>query len=287
MTTKLQKISEYSEKGGEGKTSTTDGLAAVAGDRGMRVIVVDGDPRATATEELGVTVTSDTLTLNDLLYLPEDLDVEPTDPAEAIWDVLQPAGPQWPSTVRVIPAERRLANREADTRPFEGRLRMALAALEGEADIVFIDVPPRPGGKLVNTLLAATGKVLIPATLTTDGYAGIQHTLRTLKLIEAGGGRAPAVGGVVRNKIPRPGNWRAIHGDFYDLFEKHYSDMLLDIGDDDAEHKGIPEFAIREEAREASIPITAAPGREARKLTKYYGQVLDHILAGELESAHG
>lgn len=285
MTTKLTKVSEYSEKGGEGKTSTTDGLAAVAGDRGMRVIVVDGDPRATATEELGVTVTKDTYTLNDLLYLPEDLDEEPVDPAEAIWEVLQPAGPEWPSTVRVIPAERRLANREADTRPFEGRLRMALDALEGEADIIFVDVPPRPGGKLVNTLLAATEQVLIPATLTTDGYAGIQHTLRTLKLIEAGGGRAPAVGGIVRNRLPR--QFRTIHTDYYDLFEKNYSELLVDIGEEDARHKGIPEFAIREEARDASIPITAAPGREAKKLVKYYGQVLDHILAGKLESARG
>jgi chromosome partitioning protein len=50
------RFAEYSEKGGVGKTSITNGLAAVAGDRGMRVLVVDLDLRATASVELGLPI---------------------------------------------------------------------------------------------------------------------------------------------------------------------------------------------------------------------------------------
>jgi cellulose biosynthesis protein BcsQ len=50
----------------------------------MRVLVVDNDPRGTATNELGIEEAqlSQILTLNDLLAIPDKGD--PADPAEAI-----------------------------------------------------------------------------------------------------------------------------------------------------------------------------------------------------------
>jgi chromosome partitioning protein len=270
-----ESCAEYGEKGGVGKTNLTTGLAAAAADRGMRVVVIDGDPRATATDELGVQLGEDTLTLNDLLYLPEDADTMPTDPAEAVWDVLQPAGPAWPSTVRVIPAERKLANREMDPRPFEGRLARAVAALGGEVDLVLADMAPRPGGRLATALLRAMRKVTLPATLTTDGYEGVQHALRSLQLIEASGERAPEVVGIVRTIVPRDSERRAIHDNFDALLREKYGEILLDAQ--------ILNYSIREEARAAAIPITAAPGRAAKHLAGMYGQVLDRILAKKLE----
>jgi chromosome partitioning protein len=278
MAAEPESCAEYGEKGGIGKTSLTNGVAAKAGDRGMRVVVVDGDPRGTATDELGVQMGSQTLTLNDLLYMPVDPEVEPADPAEAIWDVLQPAGPAWPSTVRVIPAERKLANREMDPRPFEGRLRQALAALTGEVDLILADLAPRPGGRLVTTILSAMRKTIIPAPLTTDGYEGVQHTMRSLRLMRAGGGHAPEVVGIVRSMVPRDSDRRAIHDEFDRLLRENYGGQLLDVR--------IRMYAIREEARLAAIPITAAPGREAKLLAEAYGQVLDRILAADLEASH-
>lgn len=245
----------------------------------MRVVVVDGDPRGTATDELGVKVViGQTLTLNDLLYLPESPDEEPTDPAEAIWQVLQQAGPAWPSTVRVIPAERRLANREMDPRPFEGRLKRGIDALHGEADLVLGDLAPRPGGRLVTTVLAAMRKTLIPATLTTDGYAGVQQTLRSLRLMRSGGGTAPAVVGIVRSLVPRDSDRRAVHDSFDQLLQETFGGMLLCAQ--------VRTYAIREEARAAATPITAAPGREAKILAAVYGEILDYILAAKVEASH-
>jgi chromosome partitioning protein len=268
---------QWSEKGGVGKTSITTGVAAVAGARGIRVVVIDGDPRATATEELGVEVGDGTLTLNDLLYIPESLDAVPVDPAEAVFDVLCPAGPAWPSTVRVIPAERKLANRESDARPFHGRIRRAVAALSGHVDLVLIDMPPRPGGNLVNALIEASKKSLVPASLTTDGFAGVQHVLHSIRVLEAGGAHAPELVGIVRSQVPRDSERRAIHEHFNSMLIEKYGDYLLDVQ--------VREYSIREEARAASTPITAAPGPAARTLAKAYGTVLDCILAKELTGA--
>jgi chromosome partitioning protein len=278
VTAEPESCAQFGEKGGIAKTNLTTGLAAAAAHRGLRVVVVDGDPRGTATDELGVEVTERTLTLNDLLYLPESPDAEPTDPAEAIWDVLQPAGPAWPSTVQVIPAERKLANREMDPRPFEGRLKRAIAALAGEADLVLADLAPRPGGRLVTTILTAARKTILPVTLTTDGYEGLKHTLRSLRLMKSGGGIAPEVVGIVRTMVPRDSDRRAVHDSFDQLLQANFGATLLDTQ--------IRMYAIREEARAAATPITACPGPQAKLLAEAYGQVLDRILAPELEVSH-
>lgn len=260
---------QYSEKGGVAKTSDTNGLAAVAGDRGMRVVVVDGDPRGSASEELGIEDTSEILTLNDLLYIPPDDD--PPDPAEVVQDVIQPAGARWPSTVRVIPAERNLANRETDTAPIESRLKRAISGAD-DVDLWLFDLPPRAGGKLVTTLLSAATTVLIPATLTTDGYRGVEQAKRSLKLIRQGANPDLRYSGIVRSIVPRPGDRRGVHDEIDEALADTYPGEVLDTQ--------ITEYAVREEARLACVPITAAGGREAKILTGLYNELLDHLLSG-------
>lgn len=259
---------QYSEKGGVGKTSDTDGLAAVAGERGLNVVVVDGDPRATATQELDVAIDRDTLTLNDLLMIPAKGD--PPDPAEVIEDVIQPAGKKWPSNVRVIPAERNLAHRESDPAPIETRLARAIVGAP-DVDLWLMDAPPRPGGKLVTALLAAATTGLIPATLTTDGYDGIEHAKRSMKLIRQGMNPDLGYAGIVRSIVPKDSDRRGVHDEIDELLAEVYPGEILDIE--------ITEYAIREEVRLACIPITAAPGREAKILTGKYGLLLDHLLS--------
>lgn len=260
---------QYSEKGGVAKTSNTNGLAAVAGERGLNVIVVDGDPRGSATEELGVELDDDTLTLNDLLYIPPAGD--PPDPADVIEDVIQPAGPDWPANVRVIAAERKLANRETDAAPIETRLARAMAGAQ-DVDLWLFDLPPRAGGKLVTTMLTAATTVLIPATLTTDGYRGVEQAKRSLKLIRQGANPDLGYAGIVRSIVPRPGDRRTVHDEIDEALAATYAGEILDLQ--------ITEYAVREEARLACVPITAMTGREAKRLTGVYGQLLDHLLSG-------
>ncbi|MCO6011542.1 ParA family protein [Actinoallomurus purpureus] len=258
---------QYSEKGGVGKTSDTDGLAAVAAERGLNVGVVDGDPRATATAELGVEVNDDTLTLNDLLVIPAKGD--PPDPAEVVQDVLQPAGKAWPSNIRVIPAERNLAHRESDPAPIETRLARAILGAP-EIDIWFFDLPPRPGGKLITTLLAAATTVLIPATLTTDGFIGVEQARRSIRLIRQGMNPGLGYTGIIRSIVPKDSERRGVHDEVDAALADTYPGEVLDVQ--------ITEYAIREEARLACVPITSAPGREAKILIGKYGELLDHLL---------
>ena len=263
-------VSTYSGKGGVGKTSITAGMAAAAAARGLDVVTVDGDPRATLTQELGIEAASDRLTLNDLLYISPDRE-DPPDPADVIGDVIQPAGRGWPSNVRVIAAERNLANRETDPAPIEHRLRRGLAGLDpSTVDLVLCDLPPRPGGKIVNTILIATDVVLIPSTLQTDGYEGVRDAKRSLTLIQQGPHPQLRQLGIVRSIVPRDRDRRKIHDQIDRLLAETWPDELLGVM--------IHEYSIREETRFASAPITSAPGREARILDAAYAVLIDHLM---------
>ncbi|SDI51462.1 chromosome partitioning protein [Sinosporangium album] len=291
------RLAQYSEKGGVGKTSITTGLAATAGDRGMRVLVVDLDPRATASIELGMPIPEagdpQIFTLNDLLYV-DSADDEPVNPWDAILDTVHPAGESWPTTIRVLPSERKLAHRETDSAPIEMRLRAGLAAVADEYDLILFDLPPRASGKLVTTGLAACadyGGVLIPATLTTDGVDGTAQALRTIKQMRQGYSPGLDVAGIVRSDVPRDPDLRAINREMdRQLFDRvdtmlgAWSDMVLgeplptSAGDELPIRYLVRHYAIREEARYARVPITAAPGREARALVAAYGDILDLLI---------
>jgi len=264
-------IASYSEKGGVGKTSLAAGLTAVAADQGSSVVAVDLDPRASLTTELGVD-SSPPFSVNDLLYLDPKAKEAPPDPAEVVTDALVPAGKAWPEAVRVLGAERALAHRETDsTLGMDTRLARAVDGMHG-VDLVVIDMPPRAGGKLTAVGLAAATHVIIPATLTTDGIEGVEHALTTLGLAMTPRGLNPAltITGIVRSIVPRERDLREIHREFDRQLSERWEALLLPTM--------IRNYSIREEARFAATPITAAPGREAGYLAQAYREVLGQVL---------
>jgi chromosome partitioning protein len=274
-------VANYSEKGGVGKTSNSAGMIAEAAARGLTVLGVDLDPRATLTEELGVE--DPRFTVNDLLYIDSEGAEPPGDPAELIRDAVSRAGQAWPSNVLVLPAERALGRRETDSVMFEHRLRRAFQGLD-DVDLVVMDVPPRAGGKLATTALMAARKVFIPATLTTDGLLGAEQALRTIRFVTAPGSgmnEELRVAGLVRSILPKKDDMRAVNHEINSKIMEAFGDLVLeDLTADDGQYAGIVSYSVREECRYACAPITAAPGREARKLRGWYGQLVDHALEG-------
>ncbi len=262
-------VADFSEKGGVGKTSTASGLIAVAAKRGMKVVGVDLDPRHTLTKELGATGAE--FSLNDLLFVDAEADEPPGDPAVLVHQALTAAGDQWPANVRVLASERPLGRRETDPTTFELRLRRALDGLD-DVDLVVMDVPPRAGGKLASTALIAADRVLIPATLTADGYDGALEAVKTIRHIGAPGGLNPGlrISGIVRSIVPRDRDRREIHDHWDGALARDFEGHLLPVQ--------IHSYAVREVCRTACAPITMAPGREARKLEDVYGKLLDSIL---------
>jgi chromosome partitioning protein len=263
-------VAIYSEKGGVGKTALATGLAAVAGTRGQRVLVVDLDPRATATDELGVTKVA--YSVNDLLY-QDPGEADPVDVRGLATEAVVPAGKDWPDGVLVLAAERALAHREADpTTGMELRLRRSLEGVPEAlgVDLVLLDVPPRAGGKLAGAALIDATHVLIPATLDEDGRVGAREARTSVRRVAASARPELELAGVVRNIVE--GRRTNLAGAIEQWLREEYPDLLLPVT--------IPRHVVRQETRFARVPITAASaaGPEARALCAAYGAVLDHLL---------
>jgi cellulose biosynthesis protein BcsQ len=290
-----RRIVVFAEKS-TGKTALAVGLATVAAQRGKRVLVVDLDPRASATEELGVQLAPDQLTVNDILYIHENAG----DPWGTAREVIVPAGPEWPKLISVLPSERALANREADTTSgMEQRLGDSLEDGVADAyDYVIFDVRQATGGKVSTVALRTGDEALITATLTKQGFKGAVGARQSIKEItERGINRNLRILGVVpsmvslttdpdkrripagtlargdaeKRRIPADTLARGILEDLRDEFGDLLWDDIL-----------IPLRVVRAKVEAASIPLNHPLALKedksgAEALLKAYGDVLDRI----------
>lgn len=257
-----------SEKGGVGKSGLAGGLIAVMAASGRHVLGIDLDPRATLTEELGAE--EGDYSVNDLLY--EDRETDPDELPELSGlaaQALRTASEAWGDNVRVLAAERALANRETDntTPDLEHRLRISLEGVAEQFDLVVIDLPPRAGGKLVGAGLVAATHVLFPGTLNADGLIGVRDAMRTYKFMARTNPNKLRKVGVLRN-IVEPRTKLAKYYD--DQFTEEFGQEVLDVA--------VPKRVIRQEARGACVPITAAADKaDAKDLINSYTHVLNMV----------
>ena len=164
------------QKGGVGKTDLTVNLACQLASQGKRVLVIDLDPQANATDYLvapgmqaGRTTADllldDSVTLNDTVMpgIRENLDIIP-------------------SHQNLSSTQIRLANDINMQFKLKKKLK-ALAELSEPYDFVFIDTPPSLGLLMVNTLTAANG-VIIPVQtqyFAMDGVVQLQETIQKVR----------------------------------------------------------------------------------------------------------
>lgn len=157
----MQTLTVASEKGGVGKTTVTLGLAAELARRGVRVGIIDLDPRSTATTWLGVEAPPGEH-IGAIMGL-DDVDGAAADLALAS---------TWSPLVTIVPGSRDLAALEAAPQEY-GDLRLR-RALEGwDRDVVLIDSPNRQGGFLIRAALVASQRVLYTTTPDEDGRTGV------------------------------------------------------------------------------------------------------------------
>lgn len=256
-----------SEKGGVGKSGLTGGLAAVMARNNYKVLAIDLDPRATLTAELGAD--EGEFTVNDLLYVDPSADPDDLPELSGLAEqALRPAGEAWGDNVRVLAAERALANRETDSASgMEHRLRVALEGVAEQFDLVVIDLPPRAGGKLVGSGLLAATHVIFPGTLDEDGLIGVRDARRSYKFMSQTNPRGLREVGVLRNIV----DTRVKLVEHYNTrFAEEFGDKILDVM--------VPKRVIRQEARSACIPITVAEAKkDARELINGYTHVLNKV----------
>lgn len=163
-------VSNY--KGGVGKTTTAVNLAAIYAARGLRVLLIDLDPQASATDYFGLydRAAADGRTSIQLLY--ENAPVSEVAYETEIFNL------------SVVPSIIELTDQnELILR--EQRLRFALDDCAGDYDVTIIDCSPTMKRLAFNAYLAAadSGMVVIPVKLDSTVMRGTALTVNAIQAI--------------------------------------------------------------------------------------------------------
>jgi chromosome partitioning protein len=161
------------QKGGVGKTSTAVNLAAALGRAGRRVLVVDLDAQANATEHFGLEPASLKATVYDALLGGLDFGAIVCDTSAA--------------GVKLAPANEHLAAAELELsgrRDRAGALKAALSGTVKAFDWTFIDCGPSLGLLTVNAF-AAAGAVLVPLQCEHFALKALARLLDTIEQARA------------------------------------------------------------------------------------------------------
>lgn len=250
-------------KGGNCKTTTVVNLAAVAADRGHRVLVVDGDDQGSTTVWLGHSPQTTAL----LRVLTED---NPP-PLDAI--VVDTAIPG----VELVPASTELADADKQIGGIPGihtALRDALAGARPR-DVVLIDTPGDVQ-LLPIMALAAAGELLLTLQLEAMVLEELPKMEQLLALVRRRLNPALRLTGILACKVPLYGRQLTIEGrQVLDQLRCRFGDLVLTPLVQQSPRHG--------EAYSAGQPITSYdPGGIGDQQYRAVAQALDLLPAREV-----
>ena len=165
-------IAVSNQKGGVGKSTTVVNLAAVFGEKGNKVLIVDVDPQGNATTSLGIRKKSVRNTSFEML-MGECIAFEAVVATEH-------------KGVSLVPTTQQLSGASAvllQQKDRVKRLREVLKDAREFYDYIFIDCPPTLDLLTINALVAADS-VLVPIQcefLSLEGLAELKNTIERIR----------------------------------------------------------------------------------------------------------
>lgn len=159
----LQILAIANFKGGSAKTTTTLHLAHYLGLHGFRVLAIDLDPQASLSAMFGAQPEMD-VGANETIYGALRHDERRRPIREIIRNTYFPGVDLIPGNIEVMEYEhevpRMLSGRGNKGGVFFERLRLAIAEVEDDYDIVVLDTPPSLGFLTLGAIYAATGMLV-------------------------------------------------------------------------------------------------------------------------------
>ncbi len=179
-------IAVTNQKGGVGKTTTSVNLSAALAYLNKKVLLIDIDPQANATQGIGIDRTELELTVYDAITQGEALSNIILGSEVENLDVV-------PANIDLAGVDIELAHVKSGR---EQRLKNALKEVQDNYDYIIIDCPPSLG--LLNTnALTAADSVLIPVQCEYYALEGLTQLLNTILLTQKTFNSALTIEGVL------------------------------------------------------------------------------------------
>ena len=173
---KSQVIALVNQKGGTGKTQSTENLGVGLASEGKKVVLVDMDPQGSLTISLGHPK-ADELPVTVADIMAKVLREEPIAPGEGIL--------HHPEGVDLMPANISLSGMEVSLVNVMSReqvLKEYIDSVKGNYDYVLIDCMPSLGMLTVNAL-AAADRLVIPVQAQYLSAKGLEQLLQTVNKV--------------------------------------------------------------------------------------------------------